>query len=115
MYIGRRTRKALRAWLRLHQEHQPALFTAYDGIRLGYSGLRLMLTRRSKTAGIGTNVTAHQFRRAFALMMLRSGVDIYTLAGLMGHSDTRILERYLRLEANDLELAHRTYSPGDRL
>jgi site-specific recombinase XerD len=113
LYIGRQTRRTLRAYLNIHRG-TPALFTAYDGVRLTYSGLRLMLMRKSQRLGLPI-VTPHQFRRAFALSMLRQGVNIYTLANLMGHSDTRMLERYLKLIDTDMESAHRQHSPGDRL
>ena len=36
-------------------------------------------------------------RNAFALNMLRQGVDVFTLARLMGHSDITVLRRYLAL------------------
>lgn len=113
VYFQPLTRRTLRRYLNLHKGG-PALFTDFEGIRLTYSGIRQMLKRRSTYAGID-RVTAHMFRRAFALEMLRAGVDVFTLSRLMGHVDERVLSRYLKLVASDLEQAHRQNSPVDRL
>ncbi len=43
--------------------------------------------------------------------MLRAGVDLYTLARLMGHTDIAVLKRYLALITQDVEAAHRKGSP----
>jgi integrase/recombinase XerC/integrase/recombinase XerD len=113
VYFTPTTRRALRRYLNIHKGSL-ALFTDRDGIRLTYSGIRQMLKRRSQYADI-PRVTAHMFRRAYALEMLRAGVDVFTLSRLMGHADERVLARYLKLVASDLEQAHRQNSPVDRL
>jgi site-specific recombinase XerD len=43
----------------------------------------------------------HDFRRAFALAMLRNGADVYTLAKLMGHEGITVLLRYLKQTYQD--------------
>ena len=55
----------------------------------------------------------HSFRRAFAINMLRAGVDIYSLQLLMGHADLQVLRRYLAQTNDDLLKAHRKGSPVD--
>jgi integrase len=57
--------------------------------------------------------TLHDFRRAFALNMLRNGVDIFALQRLMGHSDLQIMRRYLAQNNEDNQLAHMRGSPVD--
>ncbi len=44
-------------------------------------------------AGIGRRITFHDLRRTFGAMLIESGVDIYTVSRLMGHSDVRITEK----------------------
>jgi integrase len=39
--------------------------------------------------------TLHQFRRTFATMMVRNGLDLHTLMKLMGHNDLATVQRYL--------------------
>ena len=59
--------------------------------------------------------TAHDFRRAFAVNMLRAGTDLETLRRLMGHADLQVLQRYLDLLDSDLQRAHAQASPADQL
>jgi site-specific recombinase XerD len=79
---------------------------------LSYDGLRGVLTRRAKIGGI-KEPSLHDFRRAFCLAMLRNGTDIFTLAKLMGHTSTAVLQRYLRLTNQDTEQAHKRAGPVD--
>ena len=71
-----------------------------------------MLTRRAEEAGV-EEPALHDFRRAFALSMLRNGTDIFTLAKLMGHEGITILQRYLKQTDQDTEEAHRRAGPVD--
>jgi integrase/recombinase XerD len=114
VFLGRRARSALRAYLKLRRDDHPALWLAETGVPLGYSGLRGMVQRRAKTAGVAAP-TLHAFRRAFALNMLRAGVDVITLARLMGHASLTVLQRYLKQMPDDLQAAHALGSPADQL
>jgi integrase len=69
-----------------------------------------MIKRRADKAGVKPP-TLHDFRRAFALAMLRNGTDIFTLAKLLGHKGITVLQRYLRETRQDTEVAHRRASP----
>ena len=113
VFIGRTTRRAMRAYLRPRHDSSPALFVSKDEERLTYDGLRLLLERRAKRAKLSNKPKLHGFRRAFALNMLRSGVDIFVLQRLMGHSDLQVLRRYLAQNDEDNQLAHMRGSPVD--
>jgi integrase len=82
--------------------------------RTAYGGLCPILNQRAKAIGI-TYPTAHDFRRAFALAMLRNGVDLITLSRLMGHTTIKVLQRYLNQLPEDLQEAHRRGSPVDNM
>jgi integrase/recombinase XerD len=115
VYIGKHTRKALRRYLKHRRDDNSALWVThprYGVSRLGYDGLRGVLTRRSKDAGV-EEPSLHDFRRAFALTMLRNGTDIFTLAKLMGHVGISVLQRYLKQTNQDTEVAHRRSGPVD--
>ncbi len=60
------------------------------------AGIEAVIDSMADRAGI-TAPSPHDFRRAFALNMLRQGCDIFTLSRLMGHSDISVLRRYLAL------------------
>jgi integrase len=96
----------------------PAILCPIKDCRLlrrgtSYLGLRLLLERRAKRAKLSNKPKLHGFRRAFALNMLRSGVDIFVLQRLMRHSDLQVLRRYLAQNDRDNQLAHMRGSPVD--
>lgn len=105
VFFSQATRRAIRAYLKNRSDNLPALFVTEAGTRLTYWGLRTMLTRRAKQAGIEPP-TLHSFRRAFALGALRAGVDVFSLQTLMGHADLQVLRRYLAQTTDDLREAH---------
>lgn len=62
-----------------------------------------------------TGASPHALRRTFAIQHLRNGVDIYSLARLMGHEDIDTLKVYLDLVDADIVDAHRRYTLLDEL
>ena len=115
-YVGVKSRKALlryyanrgepaateRVWLAL-KGNTP--FTCW--------GVILLLRRLGES--IGKRVTAHMFRRGFAIEMLRSGSSIYHVAALMGHEEITTLRPYLKLVEQDGQAAHKQHGTVDRL
>jgi site-specific recombinase XerD len=112
VFIGRQARRALRSYLKLREDMARALFVTDEGERLRMAGLRQVMVRRSKRAGVPTP-PLHSFRRAFALAMYRAGVDLLTIARLLGHSDLSLLDRYIRQTSEDLRGSHERGSPVD--
>ncbi len=115
VFIGRRTRRALRAYLRLRHDHCRALWATVHRERLTYDGLRAVFTRRARLAGLASIPSPHDFRRQFALSMLRNGADIFSLQKLMGHAGLQMLRRYLAQTDQDTRAAHALASPADKL
>lgn len=114
VFIGKRTRKAIRAYLMVRGSSADALFVTDEGERLAYYGLKKIIVRRAARAGVKPP-SLHSFRRFFALEYLRNGGDIFTLQRLMGHSDLQILRRYLNQIDSDLERGHAQFGPVDRM
>jgi integrase/recombinase XerD len=117
IFIGKQTRKSVRLYLGERSDNSPALWitnSTHGSDRLSYWGLRSMIIRRSRSAGIKAP-SLHDFRRAFALAMLRDGVDVYTLAKLMGHASIDVLKLYIKQTIEDTELAHRLHGPVDSM
>jgi len=96
VFLGERARQELRSYLAFRKDLDPLapVWATRGGTRLTYAGLRQIMRRRAKKAGIAAP-SLHSFRRAFALGCLRSGMDIFALQRLMGHVDLSILRRYL--------------------
>lgn len=115
VFLGRHSRRLLRRYLNHRTDACPALWVTHPRVsseRLGYDGLRGVIHRRSVDAQV-VEPTLHDFRRAFAIAMLRNGTNIYTLAKLMGHEGTTVLEKYVKQTSQDTEGAHRRAGPVD--
>ena len=113
VYVSKYSKRALRKYLNQRTDNHKALWVTHPRFyseRLKYDSLRAIMTRRAKQAGVEAP-SLHDFRRAFALAMLRNGTDIFTLAKLMGHKGITVLQRYLRETRQDTEIAHRQASP----
>lgn len=115
VYFGKTTRRAITAYLKSRKDNHPALWVNERGERLTRFGLAKILQLRARQAGLSSVPSPHDFRRSFALNMLRSGCDIFSLQRLMGHSDLTVLRRYLAQTQDDLEQVHRQHSPADNL
>jgi integrase/recombinase XerD len=113
VFLGAYARKAMRAYLRHLQSKAGPLWLTRSRMKMDYAGLRSMIRRRTP-AGM-KEPSLHSFRRAFALSMLRSGADVFSLKQLLGHSDMEIMKRYLATDSTDSKRAHNLGSPVDRL
>ena len=113
VFLGQKSRKVVRAYLRLRGRQPGPLFLNRSGDRLDYLGLRSVAVRRALQAGV-PKPSLHSFRRAFALAMLRNGSDLLTLQRLMGHADLSLLQRYAKQTTDDLRSVHAHSSPVDR-
>jgi len=101
--------------LKHRTDNHPALWITHPrfGIeRMKYGGLKEIMARRAEKASV-EKPALHDFRRAFAISMLRNGVDVFTLAKLMGHEGITVLQRYLKQTNQDGEIAHRRAGPVD--
>lgn len=111
------TRKALFTYLK-ERETDPddALFQSDRGKAAGGVltrwGIRLMLTRLAKAAGVeGVRVSPHTVRHSFAIQYLKAGGNQFALMALLGHTDTAMTGRYVKYSQADVAAAHRHFSP----
>ncbi len=102
VYIGDGARDALAAWLELRGDDEGPLFAPVNkaGRVQGGRGLtgRAIARRvelRSEQARIG-RFSPHVLRRTFATRALDQGVDVATVADLMGHASLDTTRRYDR-------------------
>lgn len=113
VFLGTKSKRAIRAYLKFGVVSGTALWISVDDqTRLTYSGLKWIVIRRAKQAGV-QSFGLHAFRRQFALTMLRNGVDVVTLSRLMGHTSLAVLKKYLKQINTDLQDAHIKVGPVD--
>lgn len=55
-----------------------------------------------KKSGITKNATVHTLRHSFATHLLESGVDVYHIQQLMGHSSVKTTSIYIHLQRKDV-------------
>jgi integrase/recombinase XerD len=112
VYLGSKSRKALRAYLKLRRDNCDALWVTDEEERLTFWGVKSLMIRRANQVHVKTP-QLHAFRRWFALSCLRAGMDVYSIQELMGHADLQVLKRYLKQTNQDIREAHRRAGPVD--
>jgi integrase/recombinase XerD len=83
-------------------EDQGRLWLAKGGRPLSGRGIRWMLSRYARDAGL-VSISPHALRRACATHMLRRGAHPVQIQHLLGHVDASTLNPYLRLTICDLQ------------
>ena len=110
VFFGNRTARKLFAYAQQEGRQTGQPFFAGERGMLSRSGVQQILERIGARAGV-TGVHPHRFRHTFSVEFLRAGGDWRTLQELLGHTDIRMTQRYVKLVAADLEEGHRRCSP----
>ncbi len=85
-----------------------------DGRPLTMNGLVEVLRNISRRSGVC--FSAHTLRRTFAVEALRAGCDLERLRRMTGHTNLEVLRlHYLPLASEDVQQAHREFSPVNHL
>ena len=112
--IGAATRRGLLAYRRtLAIPNNSPLIQTREGKRFTGAGLLQLFRRISKKSGIA--FSPHVLRRTFAILSLRSGMDVLHLQALLGHSSLGMVKHYVELLDEDLLREHAIHSPIDNL
>lgn len=114
VYLKPETRKTLRAWMEVHPGGDYVFCNLYTGEALTYWGLRGIIMRLKKRAGVdGKRCNLHSFRHFFAKEYLMDGGDMASLQDLMGHEDMSTTKRaYIYFTRRDLQEKHAKYAPS---
>lgn len=90
-----------------------ALFISARGEPLTTNGVRMLLERIGKRAGVRGRINAHSFRHAFARSFLRNGGNLAALGRLLGHTPgSPVTARYYAVwDDRELQEFHGRYSP----
>lgn len=90
-----------------------ALWITETGGALRYAGLRQILERRSRKAGVPP-IMPHSLRRLFASLATEDGMNPILLQRILGHSTLETTTRYIKTSAAQLQRAHGEHSPVDK-
>ena len=96
-------------------EPGPYVFRNHRGTPWNRSSLSLRMQRARRKAGIPKDAKLYGLRHRFGTRSIINGVDLKTLAELMGHTTTRMTEHYLHLAGQREHLAAamlRANAPG---
>jgi len=72
-----------------------------NGKRIYPKKLQRAFKKACKLAGI-ENFTFHDLRHDFASYLVQSGIDLHRISKWLGHSDTRMTEKYAHLDVEHL-------------
>lgn len=114
VYLGHRARRTMRAWLKARGARPGPLFQTTFNTRLCYQGLREVVRRRARMAGID-DPPLHSFRRACGINLVRAGESVFAAQRILGHASLNTTKQYVKLVAEDLRAAIERSSPGDKL
>jgi site-specific recombinase XerD len=89
-------------------------FLSLDGRPLSFQGLKTMLQRLGRRAGV-SRLHAHLLRHTFATLYLVNGGDVFSLQRILGHSTLTMVNHYVHMAGAQVALRHKAFSPVDNL
>lgn len=109
----------LRRWLQFKDryiDNDVFIFPTTRGTKLGIPHFERSFRLYKERAGLSKNVTPHSLRNNFAKRCLMSGMDIYTLSRILGHSSVTVTEKaYLDLTVTDIRKNYQKFSPLENM
>src|SRR5262249_52491866 len=91
--------------IRRRGEPGPLVFLNHRKTAWNRSNLSLRVRRAREAAGIPDDAKLYGLRHGFGTRSILAGVDLKTLAELMGHTTTRMTEHYIHLAGQQAHLA----------
>ena len=90
------------------------LFVNRHGTPVSGQVVSLMIRNHARAADIKKRVSAHAFRHTFATELVKSGADIVAVQRMLGHSDLKTTEIYLKSAGVDVKSAHKKSHPREK-
>ncbi|MDD5465768.1 MAG: tyrosine recombinase XerC [Candidatus Omnitrophica bacterium] len=94
---------AIRRYLDKRKKPADAVFLNNNSRRITTRGVRFVLVKYLKAAGIKPGVSAHTFRHSFATHLLNRGADLRTVQELLGHANLSTTQIYTHLTTEKLK------------
>lgn len=90
-------------------EDRDELFTGRFGERLQAGGVRVMLNKLGKRAGVD-HVHPHKFRRTLATNLIKHGMPIQEVAAILGHEKLDTTMKYIVLDQSQVKNDYLKYA-----
>ncbi len=90
------------------------LFVNQMGNPLSRQVTSIMIRTCRKKAKIKQQITAHTFRHTFATLLVKNGADITAVQKMMGHTDIKTTQGYIRSLGIDIKKEHKKTHPRER-
>jgi integrase/recombinase XerC/integrase/recombinase XerD len=117
IFFGDETHMALEKWLSVRSSVSPLFHHSrapYSALTV--NGLRIILAKLGKRAGVTGSINPHAFRHTFATLYAINGGDIASLQAQLGHRDLATTVRnYVHFSDDDMRDKHKKYSPISNL
>ncbi|MDI6606754.1 MAG: tyrosine recombinase XerC, partial [Candidatus Omnitrophota bacterium] len=95
--IGEFAIASLREYLKARRKESTAVFLNKNGKRITTRGVRGIVGKYLKRAGIKQGVSPHTLRHSFATHLLNRGADLRTVQELLGHANLSSTQIYTHL------------------
>ena len=119
VFFSQKMAKELRRWIRYKESecNTNYLFPVKEtGYTLQVGNYERNFRNYMARTHINKHISPHTLRNNFAKRCLLSGMDIYTLSRILGHSSVKITEHaYLDVTDEDLKKRYMRHSPLDRI
>lgn len=109
VYIDPVTGMLLRQYIAGRKDDNPALFAGRGGKRLQPDGVRAMMNKLAKRAGV-EHVHPHKFRRTMATELCRHGMPIQEVASILGHEKIDTTMQYVILNDDDIKHSYKRFA-----
>jgi len=104
--IGERAIAAIRDYLGKRKKQQDALFLNKSGKRITTRGVRNIVEKYIRIAGIKQGVSPHTLRHSFATHLLNRGADLRSVQELLGHANLSTTQIYTHLTTDRLKAVY---------
>lgn len=109
VYLSAVAGMLLRQYLDTRKDDSEALFIGKRRERLRPDGIRCMLKKLGREAGV-EHVHPHKFRRTLATELSRHGMPLQEVANVLGHEKLDTTMRYVVLNKEDTKADYRRYA-----
>lgn len=101
--IGDRALSAIRTYLDKRKSQQDGLFLNKNNQRITDRGVRVVVQKYIRIAGLRTGISPHTLRHSFATHLLNRGADLRSVQELLGHANISTTQIYTHLTTERLK------------